>query len=102
MVVAATKRYAVYRGGELLGEYTAVAAATMLKCTPGTVRTYASYGKALYGEYTFEVVEPEPVYKAEKPWTMSKAQAAEWEETRQQFLRSGVDLARIKLAPKRD
>ena len=52
-----TKRYAVYCRCELIGEYTAVDAAEMLKCTPGTVRTYASYGKALYGEYTFEVIE---------------------------------------------
>ena len=56
--MAVTKRYAVYCRGELIGEYTAVDAATMLKCTPGTVRTYAGYGKALYGEYTFEVIEP--------------------------------------------
>ena len=57
--MAVTKRYAVYCRGELIGEYTAVDAADMLKCTPGTVRMYASYGKALYGEYTFEVIEPE-------------------------------------------
>lgn len=44
--MAVTKRYAVYCHGELIGEYTAVDAADMLKCTPGTVRTYASYGKA--------------------------------------------------------
>lgn len=31
-----TKRYAVYCRGELIGEYTAVDAADMLKCTPGT------------------------------------------------------------------
>lgn len=53
-----TKRYAVYCRGELIGEYTAVEAAAILKCTPGTVRVYASYSKALYGEYTFEVIEP--------------------------------------------
>ena len=63
--MAVTKRYKVYRRGELIGEYTAVDAADMLKCTPGTVRTYASYGKALYGEYTFEVIEPE--MRMEKP-----------------------------------
>lgn len=40
--MAVTKRYAVYCHGELIGEYTAVDAAAMLKCTPGTVRTYAS------------------------------------------------------------
>lgn len=67
--MAATKRYAVYCRGELIGEYTAVDAADMLKCTPGTVRTYASYGKALYGEYTFEVIEPEK--RMEKPWPAS-------------------------------
>lgn len=100
--MAATKKYKVYRCGKLIGEYTAVDAAAMLKCTPGTVRSYAGGGNKLYGEYTFEVIEPEPVYKAEKPWTMTKAQAVDWEETRQQFLRSGVDLAQIKLAPKRD
>lgn len=100
--MAVTKKYKVFHRGELIGEHTAVEAAAMLKCTPGTVRCYASGGNKLYGEYTFEVVEPEPIYKAEKLWTMTKAQAADWEETRQQFLRSGVDLARIKLKPKRD
>ena len=98
--MAVTKRYAVYRGGELLGEYTAVAAAAMLKCTPGTVRVYASGGNKLYGEYTFEVVEPEPVCKADKPWTMTKTQAKEWEETRQRLLSSGLDLSRIMIRPK--
>ena len=96
--MAVTKKYAVYRGEELLGEYTAVAAAAMLKCTPGTVRTYASYGKALYGEYTFEVVEPDS--RMEKPWPASDEWAANWEETRQRFLQSGVDLSRVKIRPK--
>lgn len=45
--------YKVYRRGKLIGEYTAVDAAAMLKCTPGTVRSYASRGLKLYGEYTF-------------------------------------------------
>ena len=36
--MAVTKRYAVYCRGELIGEYTAVEAAAILKCTPGTVR----------------------------------------------------------------
>lgn len=74
-----TKRYAVYCRCELIGEYTAVDAAEMLKCTPGTVRTYASYGKALYGEYTFEVIEPEK--RMEKPWPASDEWAVDWEET---------------------
>lgn len=65
--MAVTKRYAVYCHGELIGEYTAVDAADMLKCTPGTVRTYASGGNKLYGEYTFEAVEPGE--KAVKPWS---------------------------------
>ena len=47
VVMAVAKKYNVFRCGKLIGEYTAVAAAAMLKCTPGTVRTYASYGKAL-------------------------------------------------------
>ena len=93
-----TKRYAVYCRGELIGEYTAVDAAAMLKCTPGTVRTYASYGKALYGEYTFEAVEPDS--QMEKPWPASDEWAADWEETRQRFLNSGVDLSQIKIRPK--
>ena len=100
--MAVTKKYKVFRRGKLIGEHTAVEAAAILKCTPGTVRCYASGGNKLYGEYTFEMVEPDPVCKAGKPWTMTKAQTAEWEVTRQQFLRSGVDLAQIKLAPKRD
>ena len=54
--MAVTKRYAVYCRGELIGEYTAVEAAAMLKRTPGTVRVYASGGNKLYGEYTFEPV----------------------------------------------
>lgn len=96
--MAATKRYAVYCRGELIGEYTAVDAADMLKCTTGTVRTYASYGKALYGEYTFEVIEPEK--RMEKPWPASDEWAVDWEETRQRFLNSGVDLSQIKIRPK--
>ena len=73
--MAVIKRYKIYRRGELIGEYTAVEAAAMLKCTPGTVRTYASYGKALYGEYTFEVVEPDS--RMEKPWPASDEWAGE-------------------------
>ena len=96
--MAVTKRYAVYCRGELIGEYTAVDAADMLKCTPGTVRTYASYGKALYGEYTFEVIEPEK--RMEKPWTASDEWAVDWEETRQRLLVSGADLSQIKIRPK--
>lgn len=96
--MGAAKKYKVYRGEELIGEHTAVAAAAMLKCTPGTVRTYASYGKALYGEYTFEVVEPES--RMEKPWLTSDEWAADWEETRQRFLQSGIDLSRVKIRPK--
>lgn len=95
--MAATKRYAVYRRGELIGEYTAVDAAAMLKCMPGTIRTYASYGKALYGEYTFEVIEPE--MRMEKPWPASDEWAAAWEKTRQRFLCSGLDLSRIPIRP---
>lgn len=96
--MAVTKRYAVYCHGELIGEYTAVDAADMLKCTPGTVRTYASYGKALYGEYTFEAIEPE--MRMEKPWPASDEWAAAWEKTRQRFLCSGLDLSQIKIRPK--
>lgn len=97
--MAVTKRYIVYRRGKLIGEYTAVDAAAMLKCTPGTVRSYASRGLKLYGEYTFEVVEPEPMCKADKPWTMTREQAADWEETRQWLLSSGADLSRYVLKP---
>ena len=96
--MAVTKMYEVYRCGKLIGEYTAVDAAAMLKCTPGTVRSYASGGNKLYGEYTFEVVQP--VCKANKPWTMSKEQAAEWEATRQRLLSSGVDLSMIRIVSK--
>ena len=96
--MAVTKRYAVYCHGELIGEYTAVDAADMLKCTPGTIRTYASGGNKLYGEYTFEVIEPE--MWMEKPWPASDEWAADWEETRQRFLSSGLDLSRIKIRPK--
>ncbi len=96
--MGAVKRYKIYRRGELIGEYTAVEAAAMLKCTPGTVRTYASYGKALYGEYTFEVVEPDS--RMEKPWPASDEWAADWEKTRQRFLSSVLDLSQIKIRPK--
>ncbi len=97
--MAVTKRYKVYRHGKLIGEYTAVDAAAMLKCTPGTVRSYASGGNKLYGEYTFEVIEPEPVCKANKSWTMTKEQAVDWEETRQRLLSSRADLSRYVLKP---
>ena len=93
--MGAAKKYKVYRGEELIGEYTAVAAAAMLKCTPGTVRTYASYGETLYGEYTFEAIEPDSLM--EKPWPASDEWAVDWEETRQRFLSSGLDLSRIKI-----
>lgn len=96
--MAVTKRYAVYRRGELIGEHTAVEAAAMLKCTPGTVRVYANGGNKLYGEYTFEAVEPDS--QMEKPWPASDEWAADWEETRQRFLNSGVDLSQIKIRPK--
>ena len=96
--MAVIKRYKIYRRGELIGEYTAVEAAAMLKCTPGTVRTYASYGKALNGEYTFEVVEPDS--RMEKPWPASDEWAADWEKTRQRFLSSVLDLSQIKIRPK--
>lgn len=95
--MAVAKKYNVFRSGKLIGEYTAVDAADMLKCTPGTVRTYASYGKALYGEYTFEVIEPE--MRMEKPWPASDEWAAAWERTRQMFLCSGLDLSRIPIRP---
>lgn len=97
--MAVTKRYKVCRRGKLIGEYTAVDAADMLKCTPGTVRSYASGGNKLYGEYTFEVVEPEPVCKAGKSWTMTRDQAVDWEDTRQRLLSSGADLSRYVLKP---
>ena len=95
--MAATKRYKVYRRGELIGEYTAVDAADMLKCTAGTVRTYASSYNKLYGEYTFEVVEPEK--KAVKLWSKCDEWSDEWERTRQMFLCSGLDLSRIPIRP---
>lgn len=97
--MAVTKRYAVYCHGELIGEYTAVDAADMLKCTPGTVRTYASGGNKLYGEYTFEVVVTEPLSKADKLWSKCDEWSKEWERTRQQLLSSGVDLSRYVLKP---
>lgn len=95
--MAVTKRYKVYRRGKLIGEYTAVDAADMLKCTPGTVRSYASRGLKLYGEYTFEVVEPEE--KAVRPWPKCDDWLEEWERTRQMFLCSGLDLSRIPIRP---
>lgn len=95
--MAVTKRYKVCRRGKLIGEHTAVDAAAMLKCTPGTVRTYASGGNKLYGEYTFEVVEPGE--KAVKPWSKCDEWSKEWERTRQQLLSSGVDLSRYVLKP---
>ncbi len=95
--MAATKRYAVYRRGKLIGEHTAVEAAAMLKCTPGTVRVYANGGNKLYGEYTFEVVESEE--KAIKPWPKCDEWSEEWERTRQMFLCSGLDLSRIPIRP---
>lgn len=96
--MAVIKRYKIYRRGELIGEYTAAEAAAMLKCTPGTVRVYASGGNKLYGEYTFEAIEPDS--RMEKPWPASDEWAVDWEETRQRFLSSGLDLSRIKIRPK--
>ncbi len=58
-----------------------------------------AYGNKLYGEYTFEPVVTEPISKADKPWTMTKAQAKDWEETRQRLLSSGADLSRYVLKP---
>ena len=95
--MGAIKKYKVYRDKELLGEYTAAAAAAMLKCTAGTVRTYASSCNKLYGEYTFEVVEPET--KAVKLWSKCDEWSDEWERTRQMFLCSGLDLSRIPIRP---
>ena len=63
-------------------------------------RAMPSRGLKLYGEYTFEVVEAEPVCKAGKSWTMTREQAVDWEETRQRFLQSGIDLGQIKIRPK--
>lgn len=97
--MAVTKRYKVYCRGKLIGEYTAVDAAAMLKSTPGTVWSYASRGLKLYGKYTFEVVEPEPMCKPGKSWTMTREQAAEWDETRQRLLSSGADLSGYVLKP---
>lgn len=96
--MGAVKKYKVYRNKELIGEYTAAAAAAMIKCTAGTVRTYASGGKALYGEYTFEVIEPE--MRMEKPWPASDEWAAAREKTRQRVLCSGLGLSQIKIRPK--
>lgn len=67
--VMKAKIYKVFRNSEQIGDYTAVDAAEMLKCTPGTVRSYASRGLKLYGEYTFDVM-PES-YKPEKYWSMT-------------------------------
>lgn len=91
--------YKVYCRGKLIGEYTAVDAAAMLKCTPGTVRCYASRGIKLYGEYTYEVVVTEPLSKAAKLWSKCDEWSKEWERTRQQLLSSGVDLSRYVLKP---
>ena len=95
--MGAVKKYKVYRNKELIGEYTAAAAAAMLKCTAGTVRTYASSCNKLYGAYTFEVVETEE--KAVKPWPKCDEWSEEWERTRQMFLCSGLDLRRIPIRP---
>ena len=95
--MGAVKKYKVYRNKELIGEYTAAAAAAMLKCTAGTVRTYASSCNKLYGAYTFEVVETEE--KAVKPWPKCDEWSDEWERTRQMFLCSGLDLSRIPIRP---
>ena len=91
--------YEVYRRGELIGKYTAVDVAAKLKCTPGTVRCYASRGIKLYGEYTYEVVVTEPLSKAVKLWSKCDEWSKEWERTRQQLLSSGVDLSRYVLKP---
>ena len=96
--MAVTKRYAVYCRGELIGEYTAVDAATMLMCTPGYVRSYGGYGIALYLVYSFELMERDK--GMEKPWPASDEWAAAWEKTRQRFLCSGLDLSQIKIRPK--
>ena len=98
--MAVTKRYKVYCRGKLIGEYTAVDVADMLKCTPGTVRSYASRGLKLYGKYTFEVVVTEPLSKAAKLLSNCDEWSQEWERTRQQLLSSGVDLGQIKIRPK--
>ena len=95
--MGAVKKYKVYRDEEPIGEYTATAAAAMLKCTAGTVRTYASSCNKLYGEYTFEVVEPGE--KVIKPWSKCDEWSEEWERTRQRFLNSGLDLSRIPIRP---
>lgn len=95
--MATKKYYKVYYHGELLGEHTAVDIAAILKCAPGTIRTYASTGKMLYGEYTFGLITPE--YKARKSWSMSQEMQEEWERTRRQLLHSRVDLGGIKLKP---
>ena len=95
-----TKIYKVFHNNELIGDYTAVDAAEMLKCTPGTVRSYASRGLKLYGEYTFDVM-PES-YKPAKYWSMTPDMEMDWERTRQNFLRSGVDLSKINIIPVRE
>jgi hypothetical protein len=98
--VMKAKIYKVFRNSEQIGDYTAVDAAEMLKCTPGTVRSYASRGLKLYGEYTFDVM-PES-YKPEKYWSMTPDMEMDWERTRQKFLRSGVDLSKINIIPVRE
>ena len=82
----------------MVGEYTAKTIAEMLECSPGTVRSYAKGPRYLYGKYRFEAVKTEKNQK--KPKTMSLKLEKEWERTRQQLLRSGVDLGQIMLVPK--
>lgn len=100
--MAKLKKYKIYRQGKPMGERTAVEIADLLKCTARTVRAYASCGNKLYGEYTFEPFEPEPVCEAAKPWVLSKEQAEEWERMRQQLLHSGLDLSSIPLKPRNE
>lgn len=98
--VMKAKIYKVFRNSEQIGDYTAVDAAEMLKCTPGTVRSYASRELKLYGEYTFDVM-PES-YKPEKYWSMTPDMEMDLERTRQKFLRSGVDLSKINIISERE
>lgn len=95
-----TKIYKVFRNSDPIGDYTAVDAAEMLKCTPGTVRSYASRGLKLYGEYTFDVMLES--YKPAKYWSMTPEMESDWESTRQKFLRSGLDLSKINIIPERE
>lgn len=81
-----------------MGEYTAKTIAEMLECSPGTVRSYAKGPRYLYGIYCFEAVKEEKNQK--KPKTMNLSLEEDWERTRQQLLRSGVDLGQIMLVPK--